>query len=52
VPLQKDKAGIRNLFDEEGMREARVQRIPGYKEKNANVSLLFYINEMRKELEE
>ncbi|CAB4473519.1 hypothetical protein RhiirA5_407006 [Rhizophagus irregularis] len=32
VPLQKDKAGIRNLMDEEGMREAQIKRIPEYKE--------------------
>lgn len=34
VPLQKDKPGIRNLVDEEGMREAQISRIPGYREKN------------------
>ncbi|CAG8654623.1 2734_t:CDS:2, partial [Funneliformis mosseae] len=32
VPLQKDKPGIRNLIDEEGMREAQIKRIPGYRE--------------------
>jgi len=32
LPLQNDKAGIRNLLDKEGMREAQVKRIPGYKE--------------------
>ncbi|CAI2166739.1 19574_t:CDS:2 [Funneliformis geosporum] len=32
VPLQKDKPGIRNFIDEEGMREAQIKRIPGYRE--------------------
>ncbi|MGD0465147.1 MAG: hypothetical protein ABSA84_00375 [Gammaproteobacteria bacterium] len=31
-PLQKDRPGIRNVFDENGMREARIKRIKGYKE--------------------
>ena len=32
LPLQKDRPGIRNFFDENGMREAQIQRIPGYVE--------------------
>jgi hypothetical protein len=32
LPLQKDKAGVRNMFDEKGMREAQIKRIPGYQE--------------------
>jgi hypothetical protein len=32
VPLQKDKVGIRNIIDEEGMREAQVKRMPKYQE--------------------
>jgi hypothetical protein len=30
LPLQKDRPGIRNVFDENGMREAQVNRIRGY----------------------
>lgn len=32
LPLQKDRPGIRNVFDENGMREAQIQRIAGYQE--------------------
>ena len=31
VPLQKDLPGVHNLMDEEGMREAQVERMEGYK---------------------
>jgi hypothetical protein len=31
LPLQKDRPGIRNFFDEDGMREAQIERIPGYR---------------------
>jgi len=30
IPLQKDTPGIRNIFDENGMREAQINRVPGY----------------------
>lgn len=30
LPLQKDRPGIRNIFDENGMREAQINRISGY----------------------
>jgi hypothetical protein len=31
LPLQKDLPGIRNLNDEEGMREEQISRVKGYK---------------------
>jgi len=31
LPLQKDRPGIRNLLDEDGMRDAQIERIPGYR---------------------
>ncbi|HUV84812.1 MAG TPA: hypothetical protein VMV86_03835 [Methanosarcinales archaeon] len=30
IPLRKDQPGLRTIFDEEGMREAQIAKIPGY----------------------
>jgi hypothetical protein len=35
VPLQKDQPGMRNIFDENGMREAEVRNMAGYMEETS-----------------
>ncbi|OQV12925.1 hypothetical protein BV898_12846 [Hypsibius exemplaris] len=39
LPLQKDLPGIRNQFDEEGMREAQIERMVGYKVGNVTTDI-------------
>lgn len=38
LPLQKDMPGIRNIFDENGMKEAQISRVAGYVEYNSDSS--------------
>lgn len=42
LPLRKDQAGIRNLIDEEGMREEQVKNMQGYQEFQIQQNNIFH----------